>query len=84
MDHLDVSQAADSLLRTCLAHLDTVLVQSSDAQQVAQARALKEEVLRLRIRLSQRQVTGTSFSPEEAQVLANVVPTMLAALPPAQ
>lgn len=82
MDGLDLTQATDTLLQTCLAHLDNVLTQSTDPQQVTQARALKEDVLRLRIRLSQRQLTGTDYTAEEAQVLQNVVPAFMAALPP--
>jgi hypothetical protein len=82
MAYLDPGQATDTLLQTCLAHLDNLLVQSTDPQQVAQARALKEEVLRLRIRLSQRQLAGADFTPEETQVLENVVPALMAALAP--
>jgi hypothetical protein len=82
MDGLDLNQATDTLLRTCLAHLDNVLTQSPDPQQVAQARALKEDVLRLRIRLSHRQLMGTDFTVEESQVLENLVPALTAALPP--
>jgi hypothetical protein len=82
MAYLDPGQATDTLLQTSLAHLDNLLVHSTDPQQVAQARALKEEVLRLRIRLSQRQLTGAGFTPEETQVLENVVPALMAALAP--
>jgi hypothetical protein len=82
MNYLDLSRATDALLQTCLAHLDNLIVQGGDPNQVTQARALKEDVLRARIRLAQRQAAGVDFTAEEAQVLENIVPVFAAALPP--
>ena len=52
----ELGQATNELLSAWLAHLDNLLLHNSNAQQVAQARTLKAEVLRLQIRLDQRRL----------------------------
>ena len=82
MDNDELADAADELLGTCLMHLDNLLVQVPDQQQVVQARALKAEIIRLRLRLDQRRIKGAGFNDDEAFLLARFVPVLMATLPP--
>jgi hypothetical protein len=78
----ELGRATDELLSACLTHLDNLLVQSSDQRQLAQARVLKAEVLRIQIRLNQRRIKGIGFDDYEAQILERFVPVLKAGLPP--
>ncbi len=82
MDHEELSQTTHDLLQSCLAHLDNVIVNAPNPHDVAQARELKAEVLRLQIRLGQRRRQGRALDDQQAQALEQVLPALMAALPP--
>jgi hypothetical protein len=82
VNHEDISQSTHDLLQACLAHLDNVIVNDPDPQDVARARELKAEVLRLQIRLGHQRRQGQALDDQQAQALEQVLPALMAALPP--
>jgi hypothetical protein len=82
MSDEEITYATDELLTACLAHLDNLLVQSNNQQQLSQAGTMKGEVLRLQIRLAQRRIKGIGFDDNERQLLERFVPVLRNSLPP--